>query len=84
MAYSPERVKLSARINIFLAIIYVPLSLKSSNGSEAAVNDMSLIQCILNFEGIDAMIATAVLQKILKHSWLLQTPCVIIVSARSS
>ena len=70
MAYSPERVKLSARINIFLTTFYVPLWLKSSNGSKAAINDMSFIQCILKFEIIDALIVTAALQKVLKHSWL--------------
>ena len=40
MAYTPERVNLIARINVFLAVFYVPLRLKSSNGCEAAINDM--------------------------------------------
>ena len=35
----PKHVNLLARINVFLAIFYVPLWLKSSNGSEAAIND---------------------------------------------
>ena len=68
MAYTLERVNLLARINVFLGIFYVPLWLYSSNGSEAATNDMSFIHSILDFESIDAVIATASLQKTLKHS----------------
>ena len=33
LAYTPERVNLLARINVFRAIFYVPLWLKSNNGS---------------------------------------------------
>ena len=68
MAYTTERINLSARINVFLAIFYVPLWLKSSNRSEAAISDMSFIHSMLDFESIDAVITTAALQKSLKHS----------------
>ena len=72
MAYTPDRVNLLARINVFFfAIFYVPLWLKSSNGTEAAINDMYFIHSMLDFESIDAVIATAALQIILKHSWYL-------------
>ena len=77
MAYTPERVNLLARINVFLAIFYVSLWLKSSNGSEAVINDMSFIHSMLDFESIDAVIATAALQKISKHSWYLLEETVI-------
>ena len=69
MAYTPKRVNLSVRINVFLAIFYIPLWLKSSlNGPEAAINDMSFFHSLLDFKSIDAMITTAALQKSLKHS----------------
>ena len=77
MAYTPERVNLLARINVFIAIFYGPLWLKSNNGSEAAINDMFFIHSMLDFESIDAIIATAALQKILKHSWYLVEETVI-------
>ena len=67
MACTPKRVNLLARINVFLAIYYVPLCRKSSDGSGAAINNMSFINSKLDFEIIDAVIATAALQKILKH-----------------
>ena len=71
MAYTSKRGNLLARIQEFLAIFSVPLWLKPSNGSEAAINDMSFIHNMLDFESIDAVIATAALQKILKHLWYL-------------
>ena len=64
MAHNPsERVNLLARIYVFHAIFYVPQQLKSSNGSEAAINHMSFIHSTLDFYSIDAVIVTAVLQK---------------------
>ena len=72
MVYTSEHVNLLllVRITVFLAIFYV-LWLKSSNGFQAAISDMSFIHSMLDFESIDAVIATAALQKILKHSWYL-------------
>ena len=64
IAHTPELVNLLFRLNVFLAIFNVPLWFKSSNGSEAAINDMSLIPRLLDFESIDAVVATAALQKI--------------------
>ena len=71
VAYTPECVNLLARIHVFLAFFYVPLWLKSSNGSEGAIDDISFIHSMLNVVSIDAVIATAALEKILKHSWYL-------------
>ena len=61
MAYTPKRVNLLARMNIFLAIFYVSLWLNPSKGSEAAINNMSFIHSMLDFESIDAVIAIAAL-----------------------
>ena len=68
MVSTPKRVNLFARINVFLAIFCAPLWLKSSNGFETALNDMSFIYSMLDFEGINAVIATAAIKKFLKHS----------------
>ena len=66
-----EHVNLLAKINVFLAIFYVLLWLKSSNGSEAATNDLSFIHSMLDLVSIDGVIVTVALQKIWKHSWYL-------------
>lgn len=71
MAYSNEIIDLLSRMNLFLSLFYVPAWLKSSVGSDAAINDLKFIHDMHDFRVVDACVADAALNKIRSHHWYL-------------
>lgn len=77
MAYSNEIIDLLSRMNLFLSLFYVPAWLKSSVGSDAAINDLKFIHDMHDFRVVDACVADAALNKIRSHHWYLNEETVV-------
>ena len=59
------------RINLFIALFYVPDWLKCSIGIDAPVNNLEFLQNMLIFQKEDAVVADTAYQKLLNHRWYL-------------
>jgi len=71
MSYSSAQISLLERMNVFLALFYVPIWLKSHESAEAGINDLMFIHDLIDYKSTDAVVATAALQKMLRHPWYL-------------
>ena len=67
MTYTNEHAILSAKINYFLAIFHAPVRIKSSNGCKTVVNNTYFIHSTADHKSINSAVATAALQKLMKH-----------------
>ena len=67
------------RINLFLALFYVPAWLSSSIGSNAAVNDFLFLENMSQYEKFDSAVAQAASKKLAKHKWYLEEETVVYV-----
>ena len=59
------------RINLFIALFYVPAWLKCSIGIDAPVNNLEFLQNMLINQKEDAVVADTAYQKLLNHRWYL-------------
>lgn len=71
MGYNKDFVEKLQRINLFLAIFYVPLWIKATEAASAPANDLKFMKDMMKFQNIDRVIAEAVLQKFSNHRWYL-------------
>ena len=55
----------------FLILFYIPVWLKSSIATEAAINDLNFSQNMLQYKAYDENVGQAAFQKLLKHIWYL-------------
>ena len=60
------------RINLFLALFYVPAWLSSSIGSNAAVYDFLFLENMSQYKKFDSAVAQAASKKLAKHRWYLE------------
>ena len=67
------------RINLFLALFYVPAWLSSSIGSYAAINDFLFLENMSQYEKFDSAVAQAASKKLAKHRWYLEEETVVYV-----
>jgi len=69
--YERDFVENLQRINLFIALFYVPAWLKSSIGIDAPVNDLEFLQNMLIYRKEDVVVADAAYQKLSNHRWYL-------------
>ena len=60
------------RINLFLALFYVPLRLSSSIGLNTAINDFLFLENMSQYEKFDSAVAQAAFKKLATHRWYLE------------
>ena len=71
MEYSNETKMQLHRMNLFLALFYVPAWVESTIGRDAPGNDLRLILAMHDYKTHDNTVAEAALKKLLKHPWYL-------------
>ena len=71
MSYASDFLLNFRRINQFLALFYVPAWLKSNVGVDALANDLEFVQNMANYQTEDAIVASAVFNKLSSHTWYL-------------
>ena len=67
------------RINLFLALFYVPAWLRSSIGLNAAINDFLFLENMSQYEKFDSAVAQAASKKLAKRRWYLEEDIVVYV-----
>ena len=67
MSYDDILIVKLRRINLFLALFYVPAWLSSSIGSYAAINDFLFLENMSQYEKFDSAVAQAASKKLAKH-----------------
>ena len=79
MSYDDVPIAKLRRINLFLALFYVPARLSSSIGSTAAFNDFLFLENMSQYEKFDSAVAQAASKKLAKHRWYLEKETVVYV-----
>ena len=71
MCYDHEFIKKLHRINLFIALFYVPAWLKCSVGIDAPVNDLTFFHDMLRYRKEDPTVADTAFNKLSSHQWYL-------------
>ena len=71
MSYDREFVEKLYRINLFIALFYVPAWLKSNIGMNAPINDLTFLHDMLRHKNEDPPVADTFFNKLLSHQWYL-------------
>ena len=79
MSYDDILIAKLRRINLFLALFYVPAWLSSSIGSNVAINDFLFLKNMSQYEKFDSALAQVLSKKLAKHRWYLEEETVVYV-----
>ena len=71
MSYDCEFTKKLHRINLFIALFYVPAWLKSNIGMDAPINDLTFPHDMLRYKNEDSTVADTAFNKLSSHQWYL-------------
>ena len=77
MKYSEDFVEKLRQINKYLALFYVPAWLKSSVGTDVAVQNLLFLQNMLAYKSLGPEIAEARFNMLLKHKWYISEKTVV-------
>ena len=71
LSYDSDFLAKLHRINLFIALFYVPAWLKCSIGLDAPMNDLTFLQDMISYKEEDPAVADAAFNKLSSHQWYL-------------
>ena len=71
LSYNGEFVNKLQRINLFVALFYVPAWLKCNTGMDAPIKNLNFLQDMLMYKNEDPIIADSAFNKLSSHQWYL-------------
>ena len=71
LSYESDFLAKLHRINLFIALFYVPAWLKCSIGLDAPMNDLTFLQDMISYKEEDPAVADAAFNKLSSHQWYL-------------
>ena len=71
MSYDCEFVKQLHRINLFIALFYVPAWMKYNIVMDAPINDLTFLHDMLRYKNKDSTVADTAFNSLSLHQWYL-------------